>query len=325
MENYKQEIIDSRTGALGSSDGKLLQTVASLGYVPQTLYKRLAVAKGLIENEQIPYTVAVQAGDTIEQAIFEHLAQSDSRYQSNPLLASKKFSRPNIKLISHPDILLVDEENKTIHLYEVKTTKRGIEETRNEYRAQLFIHSMLAKELACEKGHDWKVKLALVHYDTNGLDLENGVEFDPDRITLRPILMKTALFDLNRAMDIVNGFLGTFNEYYPEDEVDYSYLPAPIQEQFAAIATALTEIKEREQKVGEFKEKLYEFLRAKNIKSIRGESITITRVEPSVSKSFDHKRYLDDYAAKHPTKFKRLVAQYEKTTNKKGYALIKLK
>lgn len=325
MNDYKQEIIESRTGALGSSDGKLLQTVATLGYVPASAKKRLAIVKGLIANEQIPYTAAVKAGDDIEMAIFEHLAHNDDRYQSNPLLVSSKYSRPNVKLIDHPDIFLVDEEKKTIFIYEVKTTKRSVEETRADYKSQLYIHSLQAKELACSKGRGWKVKIALVHYDTNGLDLEQGVKFDPARMTIKNVVFTSAAFDIVKAMDIVDAYLATLEEYYPDGEVSYEYLPANVQEQFDAIATALAEIKEREQKVNDFKEKLYAFLVEKNIKAIRSDAFTITRVDPSETKSFDYKRFLDDYSALHPTKYKRLVAKYEKKTGKKGYVSIKIK
>ena len=42
MENYKEEIANTRKGCLGSSDGKTLAQIATLGIVPKSAYKRMA-------------------------------------------------------------------------------------------------------------------------------------------------------------------------------------------------------------------------------------------------------------------------------------------
>jgi hypothetical protein len=63
----------------------------------------------------------------------------------------------------------------------------------------------------------------------------------------------------------------------------------------------------------------------KDIKSIKNDVFSITRVDPTESKTFDAKRYLDDEAKAHPRKVKKLVAKYTKTTKRKGYAVIKVK
>ena len=90
-------------------------------------------------------------------------------------------------------------------------------------------------------------------------------------------------------------------------------------------AQILKEIKERETKVEEFKAKLYDFLVDKEIKSIKNDEFTITRVDPSESHSFDAKKFLDDYAAKYPRKVKKLVKEFDKCIKKKGYAKITVK
>lgn len=325
MNDYKQEIQDTRKGALGSSDGKMLSQIASIGHVPPTAYKRLAVAKGLIVNEEIPHTAAVQAGDNIEQAIFEHLTQKDERYQSNPLWISTKYSRHNVNLISHPDIVLVNEDKKTIFVYEVKTTKFPIEKTKSDYRAQLYIHNVLAKEKALELGRGWKVKLALVHYNTDGLDLAEGVEFDPDRLTIVPVQFKGAVFDLERAMNIVSEFLDDFNYYAESEVVQAEYLPESVSEQFVSIANALREIKERENKVAAFKDKLYSFLTQKGIKKVTCDEFSFSVVEPTVSISTDYKKlFAEEIEAKTPRIAKRLQEKYKKTTTRKGYVVIKV-
>ena len=327
MEDYKSEIVQSRVGSLGSSDGKILLQVAQLGSVPKSAYKRLAVCKGLIEHEDIPRTAAIKAGDEIEMLIYEHLKAKDERWQSNPLLVSEKYSRPNCKLISHIDFMLKDDENKELNLYECKATHYTFEQTRDIYKAQLFIHYLLGNEMIAKLGKGWKMKLHLVHYSTDGLDLENdGVTFDPERLTVKALRMPKTLFDMGMAMDIIDTFLENFTEYYGDgEEIPYEILPANVQNQFDSITTLLTEIKEREDKVAAFKSKLYDFLTEKNIKSIKNDAFSITRVDATESHSFDYKKFLDDQRISHPITTKRLEKKYDKVAKKKGYVNIKLK
>lgn len=323
MEDYKQEIKDTRIGCLGSSDGKMISHIAHYGYVPKSAQKRLAVVKGLTPNEEIPRTAAVIAGDVIEQAIYDHLAASNPNYKSNPRWESKRFSRKNVKLISHPDIVLEDSDSKTIFAYEVKTTKRNVLSTKSEYSNQLFIHWLLGRERANELGRGWKLRLFLAHYSTDGLDLDNGVEFDPDRLTLSECKMR-ALFDMGKAMDIIDAYLEDFNEYFAE-EVDAEYLPVSVRDEFKAISDVMREIKEKEDYLDGFKKRLYDFLVEKDIKSIKSDEFIITRVDDSVSHTFDGKKYLEDLAAIHPLKAKWAQVKYDKATKRKGFAKITLK
>ena len=250
IQDYKNEIANTRKGCLGGSDGKMLAQIAALGYVPKSAFKRLAVCKGLIEQEDIPRTAAIVAGDKIEMAIYDHLTKKDPRYESNPLWVSEKYSTKNVKLIAHPDIVLKDEARKTLFVYEVKTTKYNINDTRTTYKSQLFIENTLAHEIISKLGSGWSVKLFLVHYSTEGLDLNDGVEFDPTRMTLKEVSFRSsALFDIKAAMELVDTFLETFTEYYDGDDVDADMLPVAVKSQFDDVAAMLVEIKEREAKV----------------------------------------------------------------------------
>ena len=325
MENYKEEIANTRKGCLGSSDGKTLAQIATLGIVPKSAYKRMAIVKGLIPQEEIPRTAAIQAGDDLEMIVYEHLNAKDPRYESNPLWESKKYSKPNVKLISHPDIVFVNEETKTINIFEVKTTKYDFNTTRQTYSAQLFIHFIIGKEKALELGRDWNVRLFLAHYSTDGLDLTNGVEFDAQRLTVKRVQFTSAFFDVDKAMNIVNDFLEDFMEYYDGDEIDSEYLPEKVKQEFDVITNVLSEIKEREQKVDAFKHKLYDFMLDKNIKGIRSDEWSITRVDASESKSFDGKKYLADLKSLHPRNAKKIEAKYTKTVARGGYVKISVR
>ena len=326
QQDYKNEIRSSRCGALGSSDGKLILQVAESGVIPKSAYKRLAVCKGLIEQEDIPYTAAVRAGDELEMLVFEHLKANDDRYQSNPCWVSKKYSRKNVKLLTHPDIVLQDDENKILNVYEVKCTKFTFEQTKDTYKAQLIIHWVIANEIAKELG-GYKVRLSLVHYSTEGMNLEDGFEFDPSRLTVKTLRNMEKLsksYHLTEAMDIIDTFLENFTEFYEQDEVDANLLPANVQSQFLQVAQFLREIKEREDKVAAFKTKLYGFLSERGIRKVACDDFSFTVVVPTQQISVDYKAlFTQEIEAKKPRIAKQLKEKYKKTTNKKGYVVIK--
>ena len=326
MNEYKSDIIATRCGALGSSDGKLILQVAESGIIPKSAYKRLAVCKGLIEQEDIPYTAAVRAGDELEMLVFEHLKANDDRYQSNPCWVSKKYSRKNVKLLTHPDIVLQDDENKVLNVYEVKCTKFTFEQTKDTYKAQLIIHWVIANEIAKELG-GYKVRLSLVHYSTEGMNLEDGFEFDPSRLTVKTLRNMEKLsksYHIAEAMDLIDAFLENFTEFYEQEEVDANLLPANVQTQFSEVAQFLREIKEREAKVDAFKVKLYDFLSERGIKKVSCDDFSFTVVAPTQQISVDYKSlFAQEIEAKKPRVAKQLKEKYKKTTNKKGYVVIK--
>ena len=329
MENYKDQIRNTRCGALGSSDGKLIISVAENGVIPKSAYKRLAVCKGLIEQEDIPYTAAVRAGDELEMLVFEHLKANDDRYQSNPCWVSKKYSRKNVKLLTHPDIVLQDDENKVLNVYEVKCTKFTFEQTKDTYKAQLIIHWVIANEIAKELGN-YKVRLSLVHYSTEGVDLENGFDFDPSRLTVKTLRNMEKLsksYRIAEAMDIIDNFLETFTEYYEDgEEIPYEILPEKVKTEFDQVTTFLTEIKEREKKVEDFKKKLCSFMQEKGVKAIKTDAWAITLVNESESVSVDYKAiFANEIEAKKPRIANKLKKQYKKVTKKKAYITIKVR
>lgn len=323
MEDYKEDIIATRKGCLGGSDSKMLAQISTLGSVPRSAYKRLAICKGLIEPENIT-TRVMEYGNFIEQSIFEHLHAQDERYQSNPCLVSDMYSTKEVKIIDHVDFLLQDDKKKVLYLYECKASKFTTEQVRDAYKTQLFHHYLLGKELAKKLG-GYKTKVMLVHYDTSDVDMDDEWTFNPEKITIRPIKFGTAVFDMCSAVAIVSNFLATFDEYYEGDEIDANLLPEKVRQEFDMVANVITEIKEREKVVDEFKKRLYTFMVDKNIKSLKNEMFSITRVDPTESKSFDSKRYVEDLKKEHPRKAKKVVAQYTKTTKRNGYVSITVK
>ena len=325
MNEQKQEIINTRKGCLGGSDARMLMSIADIGSIPNSALKRLAICKGLKEPEQFT-NAAMEFGNFIEECVFKSLHDTDDRWQSNPRIASEKYSRKNVKCIDHVDFLLQDDEKKELTLGECKATRLTFQQTRDEYIAQLYHHYLLGSEIAKKIGY--KVKVVLCHYLTDGVDVANEREFDPSRLTvkvLRNMDKLSSQYKLAEAMDIVDKFLETFDSYYDGDEIPYELLPVSVKEQFDKVTELLTEIMQREDIVDKFKEKLYEFLLEKNIKSIKNDAWTITRVDASSTKQFNSKKYLSDFAAKHPRKFKKVKEKYETVVNRKGYVKISIK
>ena len=332
MENiydYKEEIISTRKGGLGSSDAAMLAKIDNLGEVPKAAYARMAVVKGLREPAETPTTRAMRFGDEMEMAIFAHLKEGMAgegvEIMSNKMIVSEKYSRPLCRLFTHPDIIIKDNNKKTISIYEVKTSKEMAYYTKIRYKAQLYTHYMLGKEWAMQLGRGWRVRIALALYNTNGLDLDVDNEFDVERLRICPMKFSAQIYDIAHGMDVVQAFLEGFNEYYEGDEVESEYLPEKVRMEFDGTTRLLAEIQEREQKVNEFKKRLYDFMLSHDIKSIKSENYSITRVDDSESVSFDYKKWLEDYQKAHPYKARKIVREYEKRTKRKGYVTIKLK
>ena len=319
--DYKQDIRNTRLGSLGGSDGNLLAQVASLGYVPNSAKKRLAVMKGLIEKEDVS-TRVMAFGDFIEQSIYKNLAANDERYISNPLWVSGKYSKEGCRLICHPDFILYDEEKKVLKVWECKATKFNPQQTRDTYLNQLFIEWTLANEIVKARGDGWKVEIYLCHYDTSNVNIDDDFVFNPDLLSIHRLRLPKNLFDIDKAMTIVSEFASTFDYYTEDEEIDSVYLPEKVKAEFDMVTGILAEIKEREAKVDEFKRKLYDFMLDKNIKGIRSEEWSITRVDASESKSFDGKKYLADLKALHPRNAKKIEEKYTKTVARGGYVKI---
>lgn len=324
MNEHKSDIIATRTGCLGGSDARLIQSVAVAGKIPQSAIKRLAVCKGLAEQPQFT-NPAIEFGNYVESMVFESLHSQDERWQSNPCLVSTKYSRTNCKVIDHIDFFLQDDEKKVLVLGECKATRSTFEQTHDEYKWQLLHHYLLGCEKAKELG-GYNVKIMLSHYCTDGIDLTQPFEFDPSRLTVKTLRNMGKLsksYHLAEAMDIIDTFLENFTEFYEQEEVDANLLPANVQTQFSDVAQFLREIKEREAKVNAFKAKLYDFLSERGIKKVSCDDFSFAVVAPTQQISVDYKAlFTQEIEAKKPRVAKRLKDKYKKTTNKKGYVLI---
>lgn len=321
MENnydYKDEIISSRVGALGGSDGKVLAAIANNGCVQRGQVERLAIAKGLYERPNIT-NLAMQYGDFIENMIYDSLVQVDERWESNKCFRSQKYGREGLGLLVHIDFSLFDESrDKPLLLWvECKATTTDIEQTYKDYKEQLYVEYVLGKELAEQLGADFKLELC--HYDASVMfedEFQLQFAFDPDKISRKKVIFKKPVFDIASGMDIAAQYVSEMTEYKRE-EIDWDYLPAEVQEQMKQVNNILVSIKEKQDSIEEFKSRFYDFLCKNEIKSVKTPYFTISRVDESVSIQFDKVRF----TAEHPE----LAAKYQRAVKKKGYVLIKTK
>lgn len=321
MENnydYKDEIISSRVGALGGSDGKVLAAIANNGCVQRGQVERLAIAKGLYERPNIT-NLAMQYGDFIENMIYDSLVQVDERWESNKCFRSQKYGREGLGLLVHIDFSLFDESrDKPLLLWvECKATTTDIEQTYKDYKEQLYVEYVLGKELAEQLGADFKLELC--HYDASVMfedESQLQFAFDPDKISRKKVIFKKPVFDIASGMDIAAQYVSEMTEYKRE-EIDWDYLPAEVQEQMKQVNNILVSIKEKQDSIEEFKSRFYDFLCKNEIKSVKTPYFTISRVDESVSIQFDKVRF----TAEHPE----LAAKYQRAVKKKGYVLIKTK
>lgn len=316
--DYKNDIINSRIGSLGSSDGKVLAAIAKNGCVQRGQVERLAIAKGLYERPNIT-NIAMQYGDFIENMIYDSLVQVDERWESNKCFRSQKYGREGLGLLVHIDFSLFDDSrDKPLLLWvECKATTTDIEQTYKDYKEQLFVEYVLGMELAEQLGADFKLELC--HYDASVMfedEFQLQFAFDPDKISRKKVIFKKPVFDIASGMDIAAQYVSEMTEYKRE-EIDWDYLPAEVQEQMKQVNNILVSIKEKQDSIDEFKSRFYDFLCKNEIKSVKTPYFTISRVDEAISMQFDKVKF----ASEHPE----LVAEYQKEVKKKGYVLIKTK
>ena len=326
MENgydYKDEIISSRKGFLGASDALLIMKVDNLGYVPSSCNQRLAILKGLYEKTDDFKTEAMGIGDDVENQIFEILYSQDKRWESNPRYESICFKRKNLNLLAHIDFQLVDEEKKVVTWVECKATNKDIEIAKSTYKGQLFIEYILGREFTSLKGKDWKFNLKLCHYNTT----EYNGELDAEKIDMQLMRFGRPPLNIANAMDIIDEYLETFNEYTEDGVVlmKMTDLPQTIQEKISLCleywqnenSEEYRHYEEMKEAVKSFKEYMYGAMVNGNITERinfvdLGKSMKLKLPYDKVS--FDAKKFKDEH--------KYLYKKYSYISQVKGSVLI---
>ena len=321
MENYKENIVATRKGGLGSSDATMVLQVAKSNELNDAAKLRIAVMLGLTEKPEFNKSRAMIMGDEIEMKLFADYKQMFPEAISNPLYMSAAMSgQYGFNVLNHIDIeTIVEDEDgtRTLVWFECKASKLDTADVMNTYSGQFAWHWLLLREKAHELGVN--AQMFLLHYPTNGMLNSDAYRLENVRqIEIEEDSVKVDRGMLVEGLSIIANAIPTFEWKQPEEIAAYN-LPTDVQEALVALKRKMDEIKEAEKVVADFKEGITEQMEKlyneRGIKSIKCDTFAITYVAPSVSQNFDSKALKAD----DPTTY----AKYLKESKRKGYVAIK--
>lgn len=314
MANNKEEIIETRTGGLGSSDANMVVRIAESGIIGESAKQRLAVMLGL-EKQNIFSTAATNLGNNVEDILFEALQKKFPTAISNPKVSKDKSTcKFGFSIFNHIDFEVENED--TIFWYECKATiDEDIDDVIKKYYNQLQWHWMLLEEKA--KLLNKKPTLFIVHYNTTDI-LETGlIEFTENNPKFKEIekhLGTQRLF--KKGLEIIAKEIQNF-EYTPDETLSAYNLPVEQQEYIEKIAVMLNEVAEREATIDAFKANMLALMVKNNVKSIKNDYFNITVVPESFSTRIDSKKLKEE----HPV----IYSKFTKSVQTKSYIKITIK
>lgn len=297
MENYKDNIIATRVGSLGSSDAKMVAKIGRVGKLAYADKERLAVLTGQAEQHDFS-NAATRNGDYIEQEIFKEIAAKWPEAKSNPLCVSTELSTSHFDAINHIDIESVQGEY--LVWYEVKASKYSTAQVKAEYEEQLKWHYCLLRERA-DLMH-LTPALILVHYLVEDYD----APYDPARVTMVPVSFKgDYMADIKKGLEVIDAELAGGFVWQPREELDATDLPETLQNKLAYITDRLREAAAIQAEVDAFKGGLLEACLARGIKSIKAEGWSAIVKEGYVSTRLNSSKLKAD----HPDLYEEYLSQ----------------
>lgn len=310
--NYKDEIIASRTGSLGSSDADIVASVGRSGELTgATARKRIAIMLGLAERVDIK-TADMELGDVLEMQIFgivkEQFEPKGYEVRSNPLY-ERKQAICGFRVISHIDFE-IENENEIIW-FENKASMYDTPEVMEKYAAQLQWHYMLLREKANNEGKLFRLYLS--HYRTKvtaEFDAANLriVKVSPDKMLERYI---------TKGLEVIENSLDGF-EWVESSEVSIFETTKELANNAKDVAEKLRILDEAEKRIKAFKDELKSYIEAHGGVSIKADGLfAVTYTAAHTSPKFDTTRFKKD----HPD----LYEEYLKQSNVSSSISIKLK
>lgn len=268
MGNYKDNIIATRVGSLGSSDAKMVAQVGRSGMLSNTAKERLAVLTG--QREQRDFSnAATRNGDYIEQEIYRSIREHYWQAVSNPCFASNNLHTDYFNVIDHIDIEVAADED--LIWYEVKASKYSTQQVKAEYEDQLKWHYLLLQEKAALLR--LKPQLVLVHY----LVEDYEAAYDPERVSFVPVSFGEGYKDeIVKGLEILTKTLAEGFTWSQPEELEASDLPAEVQSKVDYVAAMLRDIAAKQAEVDAFKGGLLELCQKYNVKKITTDGWTAT-------------------------------------------------
>ena len=287
---HKQEIEVTRVGGFGGSDANLFYRVGlrGLSALNNTDKKRIRVAKGIDEYKPIAMNDAMQRGHDFED--FYEMSESTS-LMSREVLFSADFAK-NFKTFFHADFA------DKLYVYELKCVQNP-GNVEKDYEAQLQWQAMVSG-----------MKVCLVVCDSAGRfeDYNEPIEIVRDENVISILKNGIRLLDENwETLDLNVGEEWSDSDLMPFEKND-----------IAVFTSYLQRIQQLEELAEESKEKVFQFMKDNNIKSLKSDSYTVTFIPESTTTSIDKKKLFTAYP-------KIKEQDYIKTSPKKAYITVKLK
>ncbi|NDW19439.1 hypothetical protein D0T53_11035 [Dysgonomonas sp. 216] len=309
MENYKSDIINSRSIGFGSSDAATLLSVGRNGKLNKTAEKRIAVMLGQAEQKEFS-TKSTKYGDYIENAIYETVKNTYPEYEviSNPYYQVDDLPY-RFKCFNHIDIEI--KQPHRIIWFEVKAVNDDLQKTIKKYEAQLCWHWWILKHIY--RNQDVTVELFLAHYHTK----DKHSEFNPKQLTLQSITFDESIYDdIQKGIDVVEKELDRF-QYEAGTIIQAENLPEELNEAISQIHAKILSIKKAEQDVESFKQNLLQAMQENNINKISLPDMDISYVSSGESLKFN----TPQFKKSHP----RLYKKFARTEKRKAYINIRIK
>lgn len=303
----KTDIIETRSIGFGSSDAKMLASVGKNGKLTKTAEDRIAVMLKQKEKKNFS-TPATDYGDFIENSIYawikEHQKSKGYVFNSNPYYEIPDL-KYRFKCFNHIDIEAIKPQN--VAWFEVKAVNDDLQKTLVKYKEQLEWHLWVLKS----KYPSYNIKLYLVHYHTK----DKMSYFNPAHISLIEYTGNDKLkVKIISGLEYIDRIIDTFR-YSEPNKLGVSRLPEQLQKQLDEIYLFKKQESEMKVKIKNFTDKMNELMTDKNIDSIKTETILLTRIKETETKSVD----LDYLEKHHPKVYKKCLT----TKMKKGYVSLK--
>lgn len=282
MENYKIDIIETRTGGLGSSDAKMVSKVGKTGKLSYSDRERVAVMLGLQEPANFT-NAAMENGDYIEGQIFDSLKKAYPNAKSNPYYKHKSLSNQlGFNVFCHIDFEVVIDDR--LVWYECKASRYSIDQVRAEYDDQLRWEYMLLNE----KARDLCLRpvLNLIHYR-----VENYGEYIPENLSQTQVSFNDGYDEyIVKGLDLIRQAIRDGFTFTPKADVSAEDLPVVIASQVALARQKLREAAELTAEVDAFKEAALQYCLERGIKSIKGDGLSIIVKDEYTSSRVDSKK-----------------------------------
>ena len=289
---HKQEIEATRVGGFGGSDAKMFYRVGlkGLSALTNSDKKRIMVAKGIDEYKPIYVNDAMQRGHD-----FEDWYEQTSILEGYEVERERKFSNDlanNFETFFHADF------SGNYGVSELKCVS-DVDSAKDDYFEQLQWQNLISG-----------MKVYLIVSDS-ALDFEfhKDAELIPrDEKVIEILLNGIKLIDENwDSLDLNVGEEWSDSDLMPFERSD-----------IATFTSYLQRIQELEKLAEESKQKVFQFMKDNNIKSLKSDRYTVTFIPESTTTSLDKKKLF----TAHPE----IKEQYYlKTSPKKAYITVKLK